>query len=112
VLGNTERVPGNLLTAVVMLDTKRGNWEVTWAGDGAWPKDLRAGRNYRRGPMYDISAGPDGYRAHDLEDKVPAIQGATLEDLVAAAEDTPGAGAGHCMFRWVRPVASLEATTW
>jgi hypothetical protein len=140
-LGITERVPEDLLTAVVILDGKRGNWSVTWAGDGVWPEDLRAATlteaveqaatavvelyaryppnpdaelqmaiypwNYRRGPMYDISYGPDGYSAHDLQDEVPAVQGATLEDLVAAAQHTPGAGVDHCMFRWVRPVASF-----
>jgi hypothetical protein len=42
-LGITERVPGNLLTAIVGPDKKRGNWEVTWIGDGGVePKDLRA----------------------------------------------------------------------
>jgi hypothetical protein len=62
---------------------------------------------YPGGPMYDISNGRDGFLGHDLQDEAADIAGATLEDLVAAAEHTPEAGVDHCMFRWVRPVASL-----
>jgi hypothetical protein len=62
---------------------------------------------YPSGPMYDISDSRDGLSAHDLQDEAAAIEGVTLEDLVAAAEHTPGAGVDHCMFRWVRLVASL-----
>jgi|SRR5580704_571512 hypothetical protein len=142
-LGITERLPGNLLTAIVGPDKKRGNWEVTWIGDGGVePKDLRAATlteavdqaaaavadlyaryppnpdaelqlaiypwHYHVGdPMYDISIGSDGFDAHDLQDQVPPIEGATLEDLVAATEYTPGSGIDHCMFRWIRPAESL-----
>jgi hypothetical protein len=137
-----ERPPWNLLTAIVGPDKKRGNWEVTWIGDGGVePKDMRAETltravdqasavvaelyarypshpdaelqlaiypwNHRDGPMYDISIGRDGFSAHDLQDQVPPIEGTTLEDLVALAEHTPGAGIDHCMFRWIRPAASL-----
>lgn len=141
-LGVTERAPGTLLTAIVGPDNKRGNWEVTWVGDGGGePKDLRAGTlteavahaaaavaalyaryppnpgaelqvaiypwHYRRGPMYDISVSRIGFTANDLQDQVPPIEAATLEDLVAAAEHTLGTGIDDCMFRWIRPVASL-----
>jgi hypothetical protein len=44
-LGIRERGAGNLLTAIVGPDNKRGNWEVTWVGDGdggVEPKDLHA----------------------------------------------------------------------
>jgi hypothetical protein len=58
-------------------------------------------------PMYDISIGRDGFTAHGLQDQVPPIEGATLEELVTAAEHARGAGIDHCMFRWIRPVASL-----
>jgi hypothetical protein len=141
-LGITERVPGNLLTAIVGPDNKRGNWDVTWVGDGGVePDDLHAETlteavahaaaavaelyaryppnpgaelqvaiypwHYRSGPMYDISISSYGFNAHDLQDQAPPIEGATLEDLVAGAEHTLGTGIDDCMFRWIRPVASL-----
>ncbi len=138
-----ERPPWNLLTAIVGLGKKGGNWEVTWVGDGGVePKDMRAEtltqavdqasavvaelyarypanpdaelqlaiypwRYHVGDPMYDISIGRDGFSAHDLQDQVPPIEGATLEDLVAVAEHAPGAGIDHCMFRWIRPAVSL-----
>jgi hypothetical protein len=142
-LGITERAPGNLLTAVVFPDKKRGNWEVSWVGDGGFePKDLHTAtlteavdqavatvadlyaryppnpeaelqlaiypwRYHVGDPMYDISISGDGFDAHDLQNQVPPIEGATLDDLVKATEYIPGSGIDHCMFRWIRPAASL-----
>jgi hypothetical protein len=63
--------------------------------------------DYRDGPIFDVSGSPGGFTAQDLDNSFPAVQGAALEDLVTAAEPMPGAGPGHCMFRWVRPVSAL-----
>jgi hypothetical protein len=62
---------------------------------------------YRDGPIFDVSGSPGGFAARDLENSFPAVHGAALEDLVAAVEPMPGAGPGHCMFRWIRPVSAL-----
>jgi hypothetical protein len=57
---------------------------------------------YHDGPVFDITGGPGSFTARDGATSVP---GATLEDLIAAAQRMP---AGHgAMFRWTRPVSAL-----
>lgn len=63
--------------------------------------------DYRDGPIFDISGSRGGFAAKDLRSSLPAVSGATLEDLVAAVEDMPGAGTSHCMFRWVQQISAL-----
>jgi hypothetical protein len=63
--------------------------------------------NYQDGPIFDISGSPGRFGARDLENSLPAVGGATLEDLVAAVEQMPGAGPEHSMLRWVRQVSSV-----
>jgi hypothetical protein len=57
---------------------------------------------YRDGPVFDITGTPGGFTARD---GATSVQGATLEDLLTAAQRMP---AGHgAMFRWTRPVSTL-----
>jgi hypothetical protein len=57
---------------------------------------------YHDGPVFDITGAPGGFTARD---GVTSVQGATLEDLLTAAQRMP---AGHgAMFRWTRPVSAL-----
>lgn len=62
-------------------------------------------------PMYDISAGADGYFAHDIVGDSPDIAAPTLEGLVEQMAMQPGGS--EAMLRWVRrfedlPTAALE----
>jgi hypothetical protein len=57
---------------------------------------------YHGGPIFEITGAPDGFTARD---GAASVHGATLEDLLAAAQRLP---AGHgAMFRWTRPVSAL-----
>ncbi len=57
---------------------------------------------YHDGPVFDITGAPGGFTARD---GATSVQGATLEDLLTAAQRMP---AGHgAMFRWTRPVSTL-----
>jgi hypothetical protein len=57
---------------------------------------------YHGGPVFEITGAPGGFTAqHDAA----SVHGATLEDLLAAAQRLP---AGHgAMFHWTRPVSAL-----
>jgi hypothetical protein len=59
---------------------------------------------YHGGPVFEITGAPGDFTArHDAA----SVHGATLEDLLAAAQRLP---AGHgAMFRWTRPVSALPA---
>jgi hypothetical protein len=67
--------------------------------------------NYRGGPIFDITARPGLFTAHDKLGSDQEFQAATLEDLIVAVEKTRGVGAEDSMFRWVRPIASLPLPT-
>lgn len=63
---------------------------------------------FRDGPMFDISGQPGRFTALDIQEICAApIGGGTLEDLVAAMEQMPGAGRDNSMLRWVRAMSSL-----
>lgn len=63
--------------------------------------------DYRGGPMFDIAGEQGSLSARDIQGSDAAVQGATLEDLVAAVERMPDVPPNDAMFRWIRPVASL-----
>jgi hypothetical protein len=63
--------------------------------------------NYRGGAIFDISGQQGSFSARDIQGSDLAVQGATLEDLVAAVERMPGVPPDKSMFRWIRPIASL-----
>jgi hypothetical protein len=57
---------------------------------------------YHGGPVFDITGAPGRFTA---QDGATSVHGATLEDLLTAAQRLP---AGHgAMFRWTRPVSAL-----
>lgn len=62
---------------------------------------------YKVGPIFDITAGPDLFTARDIQGSDQEVQAATLEDLIVAVEKTRGIGVRDAMFRWARPIASL-----
>ncbi len=53
-------------------------------------------REYRDGPIFDVSGSPGGFAPRE---QFSGGAGGALEDLVAAVEPMPEAGPGHCMFR-------------
>jgi hypothetical protein len=67
--------------------------------------------NYRDGPMFDIDGHPGSLTAHDIQGSDLTVNGATLEDLVAAVEHMPDIPSDDSMFRWVRQITSLRGTS-
>lgn len=63
--------------------------------------------HYEDGPMFDIQGSPGSYRARDNQGSDLAVQGATLEDLVAAIARMPEVPPDNSMLRWIRSIASL-----
>ena len=59
------------------------------------------------GPIFDIDGYPGSFTARDIQGSDRMVNGATLEDLVAAVEHMPDIPIGHSMFRWIRQIASL-----
>ena len=61
---------------------------------------------YHGGPIFEITGYPGDFTARDsTSDGGASLHGATLEDLLTAAQQMPG---GHgAMFRWARPVSAL-----
>lgn len=65
---------------------------------------------YTKGPIFDISGGPGAFTATD-EFSRRMLYGATLEDLLHAAEAASDLRAGEYMFHWTRPVTALSPGT-
>jgi len=63
--------------------------------------------SYDGGPVFDIDGHSGSFTARDIQGSDLTVNGATLEDLVAAVEHMPDIPAGHSMFRWIRQIASL-----
>jgi hypothetical protein len=61
---------------------------------------------YTKGPIFEITGGPGMFTAAG-NDSGRVLRGATLEDLVAAAESAGDLRPGEYMFHWIRPVAAL-----
>lgn len=60
---------------------------------------------YHGGPIFEISGSPGDFTARDSNGSTASLHGATLEDLLTAAQRMPD---GHgAMFRWARPVSAL-----
>ena len=65
--------------------------------------------DYAKGaPMFDISGGPGHFVAQDIQSSELAVEGASLEDLVALVGQMPDGK--RSMFRWVRRVSELPTT--
>ena len=62
---------------------------------------------YGGGPIFDIDGYPGSFTARDIQGSDRMVNGATLEDLVAAVEHMPDIPIDHSMFRWIRQIASL-----
>lgn len=62
---------------------------------------------YTNGPIFEISGGSGMFIA-DATESSTVLQGATLEDLVTAAESASDLRPGNYMFRWLRPVSALS----
>ncbi len=62
----------------------------------------RYGRN---GAIYDITGGPGGFTARDIQGSDREVRAASLEGLVEALSREPGGDVA--MLRWVRPFAEL-----
>lgn len=63
--------------------------------------------HYAKGPIFEISGGPGGFTAADKASG-RVLRGATLEDLLRAAESAGDMRAGEYMFRWTRPIMALS----
>jgi hypothetical protein len=59
-------------------------------------------------PIFDISGGLGHFTARDIQGSERIIEGASLEDLVALAEQVPDGPTS--MFRWTRPVTALPTS--
>jgi hypothetical protein len=66
--------------------------------------------DYTDGPIFDISGEPGALTGSDTSSG-QQLHGATLEDLLEAAESASDLRAGHYMFQWIRPVTALSGTT-
>jgi hypothetical protein len=62
--------------------------------------------SYTKGPIFKITGGPGMFTAAE-NDSRRVLRGATLEDLVAAAESARDLRPGEYMFHWIRPVTAL-----
>jgi hypothetical protein len=115
---------------------RKSGWSVTWVCDGPAPDRIHAPSlsaaaetasaavadlfssaagpatefqlaiypwRYHDGPVFDITGAPGGFTA---QDGAASVYGATLEDLLAAAQRMPAAHGA--MFRWTRPVSALS----
>ncbi len=63
--------------------------------------------DYTKGLIFDISGGPGAFTATD-KFSGRMLNGATLEDLLQAAEAASDLRAGEYMFHWTRPVTALS----
>jgi hypothetical protein len=62
---------------------------------------------YHDGPIFEITCAAGGFTAQASNGGAASVHGATLEDLLTAAQRMPS---GHgAMFRWSRPVSTLPA---
>jgi hypothetical protein len=62
--------------------------------------------DYNKGPIFDISGGLGAFVATD-KFSGRTLHGASLEDLLQAAEESSDLRAGEYMFHWMRPVIAL-----
>jgi hypothetical protein len=66
--------------------------------------------DYAEGPIFDISGGPGAFTAIDKASG-RELHGATLEELLQAADSASDLRAGDYMFHWIRPVSDLPPGT-
>jgi hypothetical protein len=59
----------------------------------------------KKGVLYDVSGGPGGFKARDMQGSHQEVGAADLEQLVEAIRQN--AGADIAMLRWVRPFEEL-----
>jgi hypothetical protein len=66
--------------------------------------------DYAKGPIFEISGGPRAFTAIDKASG-RELHGATLEELLQAADSAGDLRAGDYMFHWLRPVTDLPFGT-
>lgn len=63
--------------------------------------------DYKGGAMFDVAGRQGEFAARDIQGSELAIEGATLEDLVAAIVRLGTPASEDSMLRWIRPIASI-----
>jgi hypothetical protein len=61
---------------------------------------------YDHGPILEIGGAPGAFAATDPQTRM-TVRGATLEDLITAADTATGSATSQFMLRWARPIAAL-----